>query len=160
MRLTIAAIGRLKAGPERELFQRYRERVDAAGRRVAVGPCALHELAESARGSAEERRREEGERLAARLSADAVVVALDEAGEGLRSDAFAGLLGRLRDDGAAETAFAIGGPDGHGEAITARAARVLSLGPMTLPHGLVRIVLAEQLYRAVTMLAGHPYHRV
>ena len=91
---------------------------------------------------------------------DAFIVSLDERGKALTSAAFADLLRRQSDDGCKSMAFLIGGPDGHGPAVAAAARLSLSLSAMTLPHGLARVVLAEQLYRASTILAGHPYHRV
>lgn len=158
MRVTIAAIGRLKEGPERELFQRYVSNANALGRRIKLGPLDLIEFAESRRASADERRDEEARRLLDAIG-DAHLVALDERGRQHDSAAFAGTLRRLRDDGTARVVFAIGGADGHGSALLRIAREKLGLGAMTLPHGLVRVVLAEQLYRAATIIAGHPYHR-
>ncbi len=159
MHLTIGAVGKLKAGPERELYQRYAERVTPAGRALNLGPLTSVEISESRKGNAKERRREEAGSLLAKIPRAAVLIALDEKGEALTSEHFARLLGKQRDAGATALAFVIGGPDGHGEAVRERAARIISLGAITLPHGLARVVLAEQLYRAVTILAGHPYHR-
>jgi len=158
MRILVAAIGRLKA-EEKALFERYADRLNQAGRGVALGPLALHEIAESRAANAGLRMAEEAERLLKLASVADVRVALDERGKSLTSDTFAAELRRHRDGGARTLAFLIGGADGHGEAIRAAAQLTLSLGPMTLPHGLARVVLAEQLYRASTILAGHPYHR-
>lgn len=158
MRLVIAAVGRLKDA-ERELCARYIERVNASGRSVALGPVDLREIPESRRSAANARMAEEVERLlAASRDADFRIV-LDESGKPLTSAKFADLLSDARDRGTRSAAFLIGGPDGHGEAARKAADVVLALGPMTLPHGLARIVLAEQIYRAATILAGHPYHR-
>jgi 23S rRNA (pseudouridine1915-N3)-methyltransferase len=88
-----------------------------------------------------------------------VIVALDERGRDFNSQDFARWLGTRQDAGARHAAFLIGGPDGHGAEVLAAAALQLCLGRLTLPHGLARAVLAEQLYRAATILAGHPYHR-
>lgn len=159
MHITIAAIGRLKAGADRALFDRYRDRFGPVGRQTGLGPMKEIEISESARGSVSERCDEEAAQLLRRIGGDAIVIALDETGKAMSSVRFAGMLGRYRDDGAGEIAFAIGGADGHGRALRERAKLALSLGEMTLPHGLARIVLAEQLYRAATILAGHPYHR-
>ena len=159
MRLIIAAVGRLKDGAERELLDRYRDRFASLGKRLGLAPVVWHEIGESRAASAVKRCGEEGTALL-RLARDAdVVLVLDERGEALTSQAFARLLAKVRDDGAAEAAILVGGPDGLSPEVRAAAHRTLSLGAMTLPHGLARIVLAEQLYRAATILAGHPYHR-
>jgi 23S rRNA (pseudouridine1915-N3)-methyltransferase len=159
MRLIVAAVGRLKEGPERALLERYAERLAPLAKRLGLGPVAWHETGESRAGGVARRRDEEGAALL-RLAREAdFIVALDERGKELGSEAFARLLAEKRDGGAKVAALLIGGPDGLGEAVRAAAHLRLSLGPMTLPHGLARIVLAEQLYRAATILSGHPYHR-
>ena len=111
-----------------------------------------------ARGSAAEVRRREGEAILAALPPDAALLALDLGGEALTSEAFAALIARI-EDSARTPCFAIGGAEGLDPAVTQRAQRVLALGPMTWPHFLVRGMLAEQLYRAQAIAAGHPYHR-
>ncbi len=159
MRLIIAAVGRLKDGAERELLERYRDRFSDLGKRLAFSPVAWHELAESRAATATKRCAEEGAALL-KLARDAdTIIALDERGKALTSPAFAQLLGKIRDDGSATLAILVGGPDGLAPAVREAARIKLSLGAITLPHGLARIVLAEQLYRAATILAGHPYHR-
>lgn len=157
MRLTIAAVGRLKDGPERELFQRYWTRLEALGRKHALGPLALVEIPESRASSAAARADDEAKKLVA--AASGLVVLLDERGKTPTSAAFAADLCRRRDGGAAAVTFLIGGADGHGAAARSAADATLALGALTLPHGLARVVLAEQLYRAATLIAGHPYHR-
>ncbi len=159
MHLTIGAVGKLKAGPERDLYQRYAERVTPAGRSLNLGPLKCIEISESRKGSAKERRAEEAANLLAKIPTAAHIIALDENGDALTSEQFARLLAKQRDAGASGLAFIIGGPDGHGPQIREKAERIFSLGAVTLPHGLARVVLAEQLYRAMTILAGHPYHR-
>ena len=159
MRLLIAAIGKLKQGPERDLFAHYLGRAEAAGRKLHLSPLNVIEVAESKAAIAKARKDAEAESLLAKIPPSHLLICLDPAGVALSSEAFAGLLAKLRDNGAEGIAFLIGGADGLAREPLARAARVLSLGPMTLPHGLARIVLAEQLYRAATILAGHPYHR-
>lgn len=159
MRVVIAAVGRLKDGPERELLERYRERFGAMGKRLGLAPVAWHELSESRAPTAAKRAGEEGAALL-KLARDAdTIIALDERGKALTSEGFAQLLRKTRDGGAQSIAILIGGPDGLAPAVREAAQTVLSLGAITLPHGLARIVLAEQLYRAATILAGHPYHR-
>jgi len=155
MRLTIAAVGRLGRGPEHDLVSDYLARAGQTGRALALGPVAVTEIDErKARDPAAQ-----AARLAAAIPDGAPVVALDERGETLGSPAFAALLAGYRDAGRAETVFLIGGADGLEASLRARAGRVLSLGPMVWPHRLVRVMLAEQIYRAVSILAGTPYHR-
>lgn len=159
MRLSIVAVGRLKDGPERDLYLKYAKRIDDAGRGVALGPLSLSELPEARQSSAAQRRMDEAQRLVATAESADFAVLLDEGGKSFGSEAFARFLAARRDAGLRAMAFLIGGPDGHGDGARQRAQLTLSLGPMTLPHGLARIVLAEQLYRAATILSGHPYHR-
>jgi 23S rRNA (pseudouridine1915-N3)-methyltransferase len=158
MRVIIAAVGRLKDA-ERALFDRYAKRFDAAGRALGLGPLNLAEIGESRAATSELRKAEEAQRLLKAASAAEVTVALEETGRTLSSAAFAQLIAKHRDGGAKTLGFLIGGADGHGEAALGAATLKMSLGPMTLPHGLARVVLAEQLYRAATILSGHPYHR-
>ncbi|MEM7177412.1 MAG: 23S rRNA (pseudouridine(1915)-N(3))-methyltransferase RlmH [Pseudomonadota bacterium] len=154
MKLTIAAIGRLTPGPEKTLVEDYLARAGAAGRPLALGPVGLTEIDErKARSPAEQ-----GARLI-RAAGSAHLIALDERGKAMSSPELAGLLQRLRDQGTPEAAFVIGGADGHDGALRARADRLLSFGPMVWPHMLARVMLAEQLYRAVSILGGSPYHR-
>jgi 23S rRNA (pseudouridine1915-N3)-methyltransferase len=159
MRLMIAAIGRLKADGERELVARYAERIDGLGRAHALGPLKIVEIAESRAQGAAERKAEEAAALLKAAGERGKLVALDERGKPMTSRAFAELIRRERDSGSPDLTFLIGGPDGHGEAVLAQASVKLSLSAMTLPHALARALLAEQIYRAVTILAGHPYHR-
>jgi 23S rRNA (pseudouridine1915-N3)-methyltransferase len=159
MRLLIAAIGKLKQGPERALFAHYLGRAEALGRKLHLSPLTAIEVAESKAATAWARKDAEAQALLAKISSAHLLVCLDPGGEPLSSEAFAALLAKFRDDGTEGVAFMIGGADGLGRDALAKAAKRLSFGPMTLPHGLARIVLAEQIYRAATMLAGHPYHR-
>jgi 23S rRNA (pseudouridine1915-N3)-methyltransferase len=160
MRLMLGAVGRLKAGPDRDLFDRYWDRLEASGRKTGISGVRVVELPESRAATAAERKADEAHRLLTAARDTAEVIALDETGRSHTSAHFAAHIGKRRDHGCAELAFLIGGADGHGAAVLARAALVLNLGTLTLPHGLARIVLAEQLYRATTILARHPYHRV
>ncbi len=159
MRLLICAVGRLKAGPERDLVARYVERLNASARSLALGPLDIIEIDESRARRAEDRKAEEAEKLLDAARA-AQIVALDENGASPGSEALAARIAGWRDGGTASLAFLIGGADGHGDAIKSRAIMTLSFGKMTWPHQIVRILLAEQLYRAATIIAGHPYHRV
>lgn len=159
MRLLIAAVGRLKQGPERELFAHYLARAEALGRKLALTPIAAIEIAESKVQTAPERKAAEAAALLGKIPAGHKLICLDETGGALTSESFARLIASYRDEGAQGLSFVIGGADGLGADLLAKADKVLSLGHMTLPHGLARIVLAEQIYRAATILAGHPYHR-
>ena len=159
MRLVIAAVGRMKAGPERELLERYVTRARATARPLGVSNLDLVEVDEGRGRSAEERKREEAASLTSRLPAGAVVIVLDERGKSLTSPDFARRLGTIIDGGTPALAFAIGGPDGFDAGFRSAAREVVSFGAATLPHQLVRVVLAEQVYRATTILTGHPYHR-
>ncbi len=159
MRLVIAAVGKLKDGPERDLLDRYAKRIVQVGRALALAPFDIIEAPEGRGANADVRREDEASRLLKIVSGIDLVLALDESGRSMTSASFAAFLAKQRDGGAAGMAFLIGGPDGQGHAASDQAAFKLSLGPMTMPHGLARIVLAEQIYRATTILAGHPYHR-
>jgi 23S rRNA (pseudouridine1915-N3)-methyltransferase len=152
VRVTVAAIGRDRGGPARELFEDHRNR--------SLWPLRLIELPPQSRLPLERRLAEEGLRLLQSVPDGAVVIALDEHGRQLDSPAFARRLGDWRDEGRAEVAFLIGGPDGLAATVLESADLVMALGPMTWPHRLVRVLLVEQLYRAQAILAGHPYHRV
>jgi 23S rRNA (pseudouridine1915-N3)-methyltransferase len=158
MRILVCAVGRLKAGPERDLVKRYAARFDAMGRSLALGPLDLVEIDESRAKRADDRKADEAERLLA-TAGSATIVALDEGGRALSSERLAGRIGAWRDEGHSSLAFLIGGADGHGPAVIARSALALSFGMLTWPHQIVRILLIEQLYRSATILAGHPYHR-
>ena len=159
MRLILAAVGRLKAGPERELCERYLERGRALGRTLGFGPLDVLEIDEGRARSAAERRRSEAGLLIAKLPPDTVMTALDERGRPLTSREFAAHLSTVRDAGAGALALVIGGPDGLDPAARARAGLTFGFGAATIPHQIVRVLLAEQVYRAMTIMAGHPYHR-
>ncbi len=159
MRLIVAAIGRLKAGPERDLAERYRDRVAKAGRAVALRDIEIVAIRESRAPEPARRVLEESIALANIIPERAVVVALDQNGENLGSGGLTGALRGWRDAGRPAAVFCIGGADGLGREVRDRADLTLAFGAATWPHQLVRIMLLEQLYRAVTMLAGHPYHR-
>ena len=159
MRVGIVAVGRMKQGPERELVARYLDRAIATGKSLGLTNFAVSELTESRAGSAAARKTEEAKAIGAVLPATGLVVALDEHGRTLGSDDFAQRLAHWRDDGKQALSFVIGGADGLDPAFVKAAHLTLSFSPLTWPHQLVRIMLAEQLYRATTILSGHPYHR-
>ena len=158
MKITIAATGRLKRGPEREIAERLLDRATAAGRKCGL-TFAVREISESRAGSDRARKDHEAASLLALIPEKAVLVALDEGGAAIDSRAFAAKLARWRDEGVADVVFAIGGADGHGAPLLARSDFKLAFGTMTWPHQLVRLMLSEQLYRGITILLGHPYHR-
>ncbi len=155
MRMTLIAVGRAKPGPVRDLYDHYAERLGHG----PLGELTLKEVEERRPLSPEERKRREAELLLGALPKGARLIALDERGKSLASNDFAALLGRWRDEGARNLAFAIGGAGGLDASVREAAALTLALGPMTWPHMLTRALLAEQLYRAQSILSGHPYHR-
>ncbi len=159
MRVGLFAVGRLKAGPEKELAARYFDRFAKAGPPVGLELSRISEVSESRASSAETRKRDEAQMLDKALPDAAILVLLDERGKALGSEEFANLLGQYRDQGKRDLVIAIGGADGLDPELRSRADATISFGKMTWPHQLVRILIAEQLYRAVTILSGHPYHR-
>ncbi len=159
MRLVVIAIGRLKAGPERELADRYRKRFDEIGRKLGFRGLEIHEIPESRARDASARSAEEAAAVLAALPKESVLVALDERGQNMESTVFARHLGRWRDEAVANTIFVIGGADGLSPELRRKAKLTIAFGSATWPHQMIRVMLLEQLYRAATILAGHPYHR-
>ena len=159
MLFVVAAVGRLKDDAEKTLEERYASRINDAGRRLSFGPVAIHTEIEGRAGDLATRKADEGQRLLAASEASDWRVVLDETGRQMGSTDFAKMLQGRRDQGVRSMAFLIGGPDGHAPATRSAANLLLSLSPMTLPHGLARVVLLEQIYRAITIIGGHPYHR-
>jgi len=159
MRLIVIAIGKLKQGPERELAERYHARFDDLGRKLGFRGLDIHEIPESRAREAPARMAEEAAAIMALVPEGAALIALDERGKTLDSAAFAAQLGRWRDEGVAGTIFVIGGADGLLPELRRKAKLSLSFGAATWPHQMVRVMLLEQIYRAATILAGHPYHR-
>ena len=157
MRLLIVAVGRLKRGPERELADRYAERARATGRALGFSGPDVVEIPESRATEPRVRKRDEADAIRAKLPDGAELFVWDERGRPLASRPFAQALAAARDAGRA-SALVIGGPDGLDPSLH-EGARVLSFGAMTLPHQLVRVLVCEQVYRATTILQGHPYHR-
>ena len=159
MRLLLVCVGRSKAGPKRDLAERYIERAAAAGRAIGFSAVELREAGESRAARPDDRKREEAKAILGLLPPRTAVIALDENGKQMTSRGLAAELGRARDAAIAVTAFVIGGPDGLESAFVASASLTLSLGSMTWPHQLARIMAAEQIYRTMTILSGHPYNR-
>ncbi len=159
MRIQISAIGRLKSGPERQLAIHYVTRAGTSGRALGISSVDIVEHAESSAVSKRLRQEEEAGRLVSGLSAGAKLVALHHWYKELSSNEFAEMIRREIDGGTASLVFLIGGPDGLSHSIKQNARGHLSLGLMTWPHRLARVMIAEQIYRAVTILINHPYHR-
>ncbi len=159
MRLALVCVGKLKAGPERLLFDRYFKRLMEGARGAGLVGVDLREIGESRARRPDERRAEEGAAILAALPKSGALVLLDERGPSITSEQWAADIGRERDTARTAYAVAIGGPDGLDPSLGALAHRVLSFGQMTWPHQLIRVMAGEQLYRAMTILAGHPYHR-
>ncbi|WP_210485378.1 23S rRNA (pseudouridine(1915)-N(3))-methyltransferase RlmH [Microvirga antarctica] len=158
MRLSLLAVGRLKSGPERELVERYRQRIENLGRGLGMAGIDLLELAESRARRDDDRRSEEAAAILERAGSAGLVV-FDERGKSPSSDVFAGRIRQWRDEGVHGLAFVIGGPDGLDPEVLGRAKLVVSFGSLTMPHQIVRALVVEQVYRALTIIAGHPYHR-
>jgi len=156
MRLHLCAVGRLRAGPERDLVDDYLQRLERTGRPLGLGPVQEHEVEDKRGGGMAA----EGQLLTRAIPDGAALCVLDERGKVLSSPEFAQMLAGWRDGGRQDAAFVIGGADGVDPALRGRADQVISFGRMVWPHMLVRVMLAEQLYRAATILAGSPYHRV
>jgi 23S rRNA (pseudouridine1915-N3)-methyltransferase len=148
----------MKSGPERELVERYRGRIETIGRGLGITGLDLVELPESRARREDDRRTEEASALLARVG-PAALVAFDERGTSPTSEAFAARIERWRDERRSALTCIIGGPDGLQCSVRDRADLVVSFGSFTLPHQIVRALVAEQLYRTLTIIGGHPYHR-
>jgi 23S rRNA (pseudouridine1915-N3)-methyltransferase len=159
MRIVIAAVGRLKQGPERELAAEYCKRAAKVGRAFGLRDIEIVEIRESRAADAERRKVEESIAIANVIPERAVIVILDERGTSLDSAALAATLREWRAEDRPAVCFVIGGADGLASSLRDRAKLKLAFGTATWPHQLVRVMLLEQLYRAGTILAGHPYHR-
>jgi 23S rRNA (pseudouridine1915-N3)-methyltransferase len=159
MRLMVAAVGRLKSGAEHELAERYRKRAEQIGRRIGIREIEILEIRESRATDVGKRMLEESIALANVIPERAVTVILDQRGDNLDSAALAAQIARWRDDGRAALVFIIGGDDGLAPSLRDKATLKLAFGAATWPHQLVRSMLLEQIYRVLTILAGHPYHR-
>ena len=159
MRIVVIAIGRLKQGPERELADRYRERFDDIGRKLGFRGLEIHEIPESRARDVAARMAEEATAISALIPDKSSIIALDERGETIDSAAFARHLGRWRDESVPTAVFLIGGADGLSPELRRKVKISVAFGKATWPHQMVRVMLLEQIYRAATILSGHPYHR-
>jgi len=158
LKLQILSVGKLKAGPESMLCDDYLKRLRGLGKTAGISDVKVQEFAESQAATAALRQQEEAGLLARAAPERASRIILDERGKPLSSLDFAALLRTHLERGTTGLAFMIGGPDGHSEEIRG-SGQLLSLGAMTWPHRLVRVMLLEQLYRSVTIMLNHPYHR-
>ena len=159
MRLWIFAIGHARGTSEGALVEDFVGRAQKMGRNLGFPAVTVEEIAVSKVRDVASRMKDEGERLADKLPDGAHIVLLDAKGKGMTSEDFAEFLGALRDAGTRDLVFVIGGPDGLGSLPGKKSGRSLAFGPQTWPHLLARALLSEQIYRAMTILAGHPYHR-
>ncbi len=159
MRIVVIAVGKLKQGPERELSDRYRERFDDSARKLGFRSIEIHEIPESRAREAAARIAEEAAAISALIPDKSSIIALDERGDAIGSADFARHLGRWRDDSIPATVFLIGGADGLSPELRRKAKLSIAFGNATWPHQIVRVMLLEQIYRAATILSGHPYHR-
>lgn len=159
MRLNIVCVGYARGTPEGALVEEYIHRAQNMGRNLGFAAVEVTEVSVSKARQADKRMAEEAERLAARLPSDAHIILMDAKGKGMTSEDFADMLGALRDAGTHDLCFIIGGPDGLAPLPGKHSGRSLAFGQQIWPHLLVRAMLAEQVYRAITILAGHPYHR-
>lgn len=160
MRIMICAVGRLKRAPEAELCSDYLKRAEKLGRQVGITKADIIEVAEAQDAQPAARKIQEAAALDAKISSGALIVCLDEHGENIDSKEFSNLIKRAADDGTSELVFVLGGPDGLAPELLGRAAKTLCFGRMTWPHRIARVMLLEQIYRAVTLMVNHPYHRV
>ena len=159
MRVVVAAVGRLKQGPERELAERYRKRAADAGRSAGLQAVDVVEIRESRAGNSARRMLEESIAIANVVPDRAATVILDQRGESMSSASFAGRLQGWRAQDKPAVVFIIGGHEGLAPTLRDKASLAIGFGAATWPHQLVRIMLLEQIYRTVTIWSGHPYHR-
>jgi 23S rRNA (pseudouridine1915-N3)-methyltransferase len=159
LKLIIAAIGKLKSGPEKQLADDYAARIAAMGKKAGITALKITDWAESQKPDAAQRMAEEEALLWSTVPQGAHVIALDERGKAPSSEAFAANLRKVMDRGQNDIVFMLGGPDGHAPATRQKAHELLAFGAMTWPHRLARLMLLEQIYRSVTIMLNHPYHR-
>lgn len=159
LKLTIAAIGRMKTGPAAELVETYARRIRQAGKSAGFSALSIVDFPESRKATAPARASEEAGWLINAAPAGSVLIALDERGKPVSTAEFAKIIKKELESGSQDLVFAIGGPDGHAAELRTNAKHTVSFGHMTWPHLLARVLLTEQIYRVVTILVNHPYHR-
>lgn len=159
MRIEICAVGRLRSGPEKTLIDAYMTRADAAGRGLGLTGFKLTEVEEKRRLEGDALKSAEASLLKSAIPRGSRLVMLDERGRMEGSVAFANRIADWRDTGVQDITFIIGGADGLDATFRESADHLMAFGPMTWPHMLVRVLLCEQIYRSVSILSGHPYHR-
>ncbi len=157
--LEILAVGRLKEKAEKNLEARYQDRILKTGKSAGIRSLSILEITESNLETSQKRRAREAEDLLKKITPQTLLIALDENGKTLSSKVFASELQTFLSEGHTTISYALGGPDGHGKDLLNASNQVISLSPLTFPHGLARILLLEQIYRAITIWARHPYHR-
>jgi 23S rRNA (pseudouridine1915-N3)-methyltransferase len=155
----VVAIGKLKSGPEKLLAEDYASRIEAFGKKAGIKSLKISDWAESQRADVALRIGDEESQLWSAVPTSAHVIVLDERGKSTTSEQFSASLRKVMDRGVSDVVFMIGGPDGHSAATREKANELMALGPMTWPHRLLRIMLLEQIYRSVTIMLNHPYHR-
>ena len=160
MRITICAVGRLKRAPEAELCADYQARAEKLGRQTGLSKIEIVEVPEAQEASAAARKTREANALEAKIAPGALLICLDENGESVDSKEFSKIIKSAADGGTSQLAFVLGGPDGLSPELLSSARRSLCFGRMTWPHRFARVMLLEQIYRAVTLMVNHPYHRV
>jgi 23S rRNA (pseudouridine1915-N3)-methyltransferase len=159
LRLHVSAIGKLKTGPEKMLANDYAGRIEVFGRKAGVTALKISEWSESQNQNVNSRMEEEAKTLWSTVAQGSITFALDERGKSHSSEEFASLIRKHADQGASDIVFLIGGPDGHDATTRTKANHIIALGAMTWPHRLARIMLLEQIYRSLTIMVNHPYHR-
>jgi 23S rRNA (pseudouridine1915-N3)-methyltransferase len=159
MRIVVAAVGRLKSGPEQDLVVRYAQRIQKSGKPIGMTALDTIEIPESRASTAEQRKDEEAQTLLSKLNDKTHIFAFDERGKNGSSPEFARQIETVLDAGIGDIAFVIGGPDGLAQSLRDKANQIVSFGKLTMPHQLVRVLVLEQIYRATTILTNHPYHR-
>ncbi len=159
MRVVVAAVGRLKSGPEHDLVARYAKRIQKSGKPIGITSLDHIEIPESRAETADQRKEEEAEILLSKLNPKTYIFAFDERGKNGSSPDFASQIQTVLDSGVGDIAFIIGGPDGLAQSMRNNANQIVSFGKLTMPHQLVRVLVLEQIYRTTTILTNHPYHR-
>ncbi|MEO0544691.1 MAG: 23S rRNA (pseudouridine(1915)-N(3))-methyltransferase RlmH [Pseudomonadota bacterium] len=160
MQLGIICVGKMKAGTERDLLNRYCDRIAKSAHQMGMTWAGITEIAESRASDPKNRKSQEAQAILAQIKTDrTALIVLDEVGRDMPSNDWATKIAHFRDNGFSKCLLLIGGADGHDKSLRSRADLTVSFGKQTMPHQLVRIIAAEQLYRVITILIGHPYHR-